>query len=56
MQTVITVPLVVNGEVLGAIMFERLGEAGEFDDETKELCEQLAALCGPILHYRPFLR
>ena len=47
-----TVPLVVNEVVTGAVMFERQGEAGEFDDETKELCEQLAALFAPILHYR----
>ena len=51
-EFICTVPLVVNGEVTGAVMFERQGKADEFDDETKELCEQLAALFAPILHYR----
>lgn len=59
-EYICTVPLVVNELVTGAVMFERQGVAGEFDEETKELCEQLAALFGPILHYRrlndrPFL-
>ena len=51
-EYICTVPLVVNDLVLGAVMFERRGQAGEFDKETKELCEQLVALFGPILHYR----
>ena len=51
-QYICTVPLVVNETVIGAVMFERQGEAGEFSDKTKELCEQLAALFAPTLHYR----
>jgi hypothetical protein len=51
-EYICTVPLVVNEVVTGAVMFERQGEVGEFDDETKELCEQLAALFAPVLHYR----
>ena len=51
-EYICTVPLVVNEVVTGAVMFERQGQAGEFDDKTKELCEQLVALFGPILHYR----
>ena len=47
-----TVPLVVNEDVIGAVLFERQGEAGVFDEKTKELCEQLAALFAPILQYR----
>lgn len=51
-EYICTVPLVVDDVVTGAVMFERQGPAGEFDDKTKELCEQLTALFGPILHYR----
>ena len=51
-EYICTVPLVVNELVTGAVMFERQGPAGEFDDKTKELCEQLVALSGPVLHYR----
>ncbi len=51
-EYICTVPLVVNEAVIGAVMFERQGEAGEFSDKTKELCEQLAALFAPTLHYR----
>ncbi len=51
-EFICTVPLVVNEKVTGAVMFERQGETGAFDKKTKELCEQLAALFAPILHYR----
>ena len=51
-EYICTVPLVVDETVIGAVMFERKGEAGEFSDQTKELCEQLAALFAPTLHYR----
>jgi len=51
-EYICTVPLVVNDVVMGAVMFERQGLVGEFNDETKELCEQLASLFAPILHYR----
>jgi multidrug efflux pump subunit AcrA (membrane-fusion protein) len=51
-EYICTVPLVVNEVVTGAVMFERQGLAGEFNDETKESCEQLASLFAPILHYR----
>ena len=51
-EYICTVPLVVNEVVTGAVMFERQGLVGEFNDETKELCEQLASLFAPILHYR----
>lgn len=51
-EYICTVPLVVKEEVIGAIMFERQGVAGVFDEKTKELCEQLASLIAPILQYR----
>lgn len=51
-EFVCTVPLLVNDEIIGAVMYERLPEAGAFDDKTKELSEQLAALFAPILYYR----
>jgi multidrug efflux pump subunit AcrA (membrane-fusion protein) len=51
-EYVCTVPLIVNDEVIGAMMFERRGEVNAFDDKTKELCEQLASIISPILHYR----
>ena len=50
--SICTVPLIVNEEVTGAIMFERHGEAVDFDEKTKELCEQIASLLAPILHFR----
>jgi multidrug efflux pump subunit AcrA (membrane-fusion protein) len=46
------VPLIVNDEVIGAIMFERQGEVDAFDEKTKEICEQVASLIAPILQYR----
>ncbi len=51
-EFICTVPLVVNDTVTGAVVFERQGDVGGFSDETKELCEQLAALIAPTLHYR----
>ncbi len=51
-EFICTVPLIVHDNVIGAIMFERQGEAGAFDENTKELCEQLASLVAPILQYR----
>lgn len=51
-EYICTVPLMVNEEVIGAVMYERLTEAGAFDAKTKELCEQMAALFAPILYYR----
>ena len=51
-EYICTVPMVVNDEVIGAIMFERQGDTGIFDEKTKELCEQVASLFAPILHYR----
>ncbi len=51
-EYICTVPLIVNDEAIGAIMFERQGEVAAFDEYTKELCEQLASLLAPILHYR----
>ena len=50
-----TVPLVVDENVIGAIMFERQGEAAEFDTKSKELCEQLATTIAPIFHLRRFV-
>ena len=50
--SVCTVPLIVNEEVTGAVMFERHGEADDFDGKTKELCEQVASLLAPILYFR----
>lgn len=50
--SICTVPLIVDEEVIGAIMFERHGEADDFDEKTKELCEQIASLLAPILQYR----
>jgi len=51
-EYICTVPLIVNDEVIGAIMFERQGEVDAFDDKTKEICEQVASLIAPILQYR----
>ena len=51
-EYICTVPLMVNENVIGAVMYERRGDAGAFDEKTKELCEQLAALFAPILYYR----
>ncbi|MFW2371658.1 MAG: HlyD family efflux transporter periplasmic adaptor subunit [Gammaproteobacteria bacterium] len=51
-EYICTVPLVVDENVIGAVMFERQGEAAAFNAKTKELCEQLAALIAPILHFR----
>ena len=51
-ETICTVPLIVHDNVIGAIMFERQGKTGTFDEKTKELCEQLASLIAPILQYR----
>ena len=51
-EYICTVPLMVNEDVIGAVMYERQGEAGAFNKKTKELCEQLAALFAPILYYR----
>ena len=51
-EYVCTVPLMVNDEVIGAVMYERQGAAGVFNEQTRELCEQLAALFAPILFYR----
>jgi len=51
-EYICTVPLIVNETIIGAVMFERQGNAGAFSDETKALCEQLAALFSPMLHYR----
>ncbi len=51
-EYICTVPLIVNEEITGAVMYERKGSAGPFDNKTKELCEQLAALLAPILYYR----
>lgn len=51
-QYICTVPLMVNEKVIGAVMYERHGEVGTFNEKTKELCEQLAALFAPILYYR----
>ena len=50
--SICTVPLIINEEVIGAIMFERQGEVDDFDEKTKELCEQIASLLAPILQYR----
>ena len=51
-EFVCTVPLVINDDVIGAIMFERQGETSAFDNKSKELCEQLSSLIAPILHFR----
>ncbi|VAW55811.1 hypothetical protein MNBD_GAMMA07-806 [hydrothermal vent metagenome] len=51
-EFICSVPLIIEGKVTGAVMFERQGEGNDFDDKTIELCEQLAELFSPILHYR----
>lgn len=51
-EFICTVPLVMDGKVIGAVMFERQGEAAAFDEKEKEFCEQLAGLFAPILYYR----
>ncbi|MBE9564396.1 MAG: HlyD family efflux transporter periplasmic adaptor subunit, partial [Proteobacteria bacterium] len=51
-EFICTVPLMVNENVIGAVLYERHGEAGAFDERSKELCEQMSALFAPILYYR----
>lgn len=46
-----TVPLTHGGEIIGALALERPGDVG-FDAQTIEFCESVAALVGPILHFR----
>lgn len=46
--TVLTVPLVRNGRVYGALCLERSIEV-PFDGETVELCRSVAAVVGPVL-------
>jgi len=50
-HTVCTVPLVHDGEMFGAMTFERNSDHA-FDKNTVELCEQLAMLTGPILRQK----
>lgn len=47
-----TVPLLLEGDIIGGVVFERSNTNGEFTDDTVELCEQLAALFAPVLEYR----
>ena len=47
-----TVPLIHDERVIGSIVFERVATAAAFDEETVELCEQLASLFAPVLEYR----
>jgi len=51
-EYVCSIPLMVNGDVIGAVTYERNSKAGAFDKKTKELCEQMAALFAPILYFR----
>jgi RND family efflux transporter MFP subunit len=46
-----TVPLTLNGKIVGALTLERPGEVG-FDQQTVEFCEAVAAIIGPILDIR----
>jgi RND family efflux transporter MFP subunit len=43
-----TVPLSINGRLMGAITLERPGDA-PFDADTVALCRRIAALVGPVL-------
>lgn len=46
-----TVPLIRNGEVIGALMLERSDEK-HFSPETVKQCEQIGLLIGPLLENR----
>ena len=45
---VLSVPILVGDELLGALLFERR-KGRDFDQETIDLCDALAALVGPVL-------
>jgi RND family efflux transporter MFP subunit len=49
--TLCTVPLSVQGRVIGALALERPGEIG-FDVQTVEFCEAIGSIIGPILAIR----
>jgi multidrug resistance efflux pump len=49
--TLCTVPLSVQGKVIGALALQRPGESG-FDVQTVEFCEAIGAIVGPILAIR----
>jgi RND family efflux transporter MFP subunit len=49
--TTCTVPLVMNGKGIGALLLERDGDK-PFDPETVEQCEHIALLLGPVLETR----
>lgn len=46
-STVMTIPVVCNGKVRGAVCFERA--SGNFSESDVELCENVIALAGPAL-------
>jgi RND family efflux transporter MFP subunit len=50
-DAICTVPFSHNGEVLGALSFERSGKRA-FDTPTLALCETVAAVVGPILQLK----
>lgn len=47
-DAVLTVPVQHDGEIVGALTFERVGDDG-FDDATVELCDAIATIVGPVL-------
>jgi len=49
--SICTTPFSHNGEVLGALLFERSRERG-FDAQTVALCETVASVVGPILQLK----
>ena len=49
--TICTVPLVKNGKAVGALLLERISKK-PFSAETREQCEQIGLLIGPVLEIR----
>ena len=47
-DAICTVPLAINGEIFGALTFERCGDE-VFDAQAVTLCETIASIAGPIL-------
>lgn len=44
---ILTIPLIANGENIGAVCFER-STAERFDHETVELCDSIVSVVGPL--------
>lgn len=48
---IFTLPIVIKGQIVGALTLERTDER-PFDEETTSLCKEIAALIGPILYIK----